>query len=415
MILHATSAIGTSINHHFVRISQDGAPDWVYSIFFAVFCFYVIAIVFPFLLFLGWRLLSPRKRLSTGGTPMVSVIIPAYNEQDAIGRSIRGALDQDYPNFEVIIVDDGSRDFTPYLAEDQRITFLRLNRNRGKAAALNAAIARSKGDIIVFSDADSVLDSQAVRHLVKCFVHPAVGAVAGKVEVKHLGSYLVRWQVLEYVLGQEVVKCAQIASGTSATVCPGPVSAFRRDILHRIGGYKDRTLVEDFDITLELIAHGYHVAYEPKALAWTQTPVTWETLRKQRLRWYRGNLQVFSTHRGLFLNARAGLVGLFWLPYSLLVGFGGVLLESLLLLSFPFVFWLSGLPITAFAPGLVFMLIIELLGAMQYLTSMGLAGRWDSRLISASFLAKPYHLFLAWVRLAAIWKEIKQREHTWNG
>ncbi len=415
VILYLVSMLGVWINGQIIPGGGGAAPEWVYSVFLIFFCLYLIGIVFPFLLFLGWRHGRVRGSAASGGIPMVSVVIPAYNEARTIERSIQGVLEQDYPNLEVIVVDDGSRDLTPFLAKDRRVTYVHLHRNRGKAAALNAGIARSKGEIVAFSDADSILDRQAIRHLVRHFGDPSLGAVSGRVDVLNPRSLLVAWQVLEYTLGQEVVKNAQLGSGASAMVCPGPLSAFRRTVLVELGGYKARSLAEDFDITLETIDRGYRVGYEPRALAWTQTPGSWSDLRKQRLRWYRGNLQVFSRHRRLFLNSRTGLLGLFWLPYSLLVGFGGVIFESFLLMNLPLLLWISGAPLASFAQGLVFLLLIELLGAGQYLMSLGLAGRWRWRLVSSALLVKPYHLFLAWTRLVSLWREIKKRELTWNG
>ncbi len=394
---------------------EAAVPVWVSNTFFAYLCFYLIGIVFPFLLFLGWIFQSGPSRTTGGAAPFVSIIIPVYNEQGTITKSVRSALEQDYPNYEVIVVNDGSLDFTPYTVNDDAISLIHLRRNRGKAAALNAGIDQAKGEIIVFSDSDSRLEKDALRRLVEHFIDPAVGAVAGKIEVDVQNSLLDCWQTLEYIFGQVIVKLAQVGSGASAMVCPGPVCAIRRRLLLELGGYKDRSVVEDFDITLEIIDNGYRVAYEPRAIAWTNTPRNWGDLRLQRLRWYRGNLKVFSLYRHLFLRTDSGSLGIFWLPYALSVGFGGILLEAALLIALPFLLYFSGAALESLALGLVFMVVIELLTTSQYLIALALEGKLRPALAFAALISKPYHLFLAWIRLVSITRELKNREITWNG
>ena len=127
-----------------------------------------------------------------------------------------------------------------------------------------------------------------------------------------------RFQVLEYDYCQGLVKQAQYATAGTVLVAPGPVSAFRADLLRELGGVPSETLTEDFDLTLEIIAHGFRVAYEPRAVAYTEAPRTDAELRRQRIRWGRGGLQVFAKHRRLLGSRRLGLLGMFWLPYSLL-------------------------------------------------------------------------------------------------
>lgn len=400
----------------FPALQLPPIPAWISATFFAYLSFYLIAILFPFWLFLGWRLLKyPRRYDNAGALPLVTIVIPAYNEQNTIAKSIRSALDQDYPNFEIIVVDDGSHDFTPFTVESEVIRFIPLRRNRGKAAALNAGVDQAKGEIIVFSDSDSRLDRNALRYLVERFQDPGVGAVAGKVCVTNCNTLLECWQHLEYVLAQTVMKLAQSSGGGSVTVCPGPVCAVRRTLLLEMGGYKDRTLVEDFDATLELFAQGSRTVYEPRAVAWTNVPRRWRVLGAQRTRWYRGNLQIFTWHRQLFFKPGSGRLGMFWLPYTLFFGFGGVLLELLLLASFPVLLYFSGAPGPLLLLGLIFLVLIESLVALQYLTALALERDLRPRLILAALINKPYHVYLAWIRLVAMFREFKKMEATWNG
>ncbi len=391
-------------------------PRWIANTFFAYLSFYLIGIIFPFMLFLGWRQLKyPNQIGDDKTTPFVTLVIPAYNEQNTMAKSLKSALEQDYPNYEIIVVDDGSLDFTPYTVDNDSIRFIRLRRNRGKAAALNAGIDQAKGDIIMFSDSDSRLDKSALRYMVEHFNDPAVGAVAGKVCVTNSNLMLECWQNLEYLQAQTIMKLAQIGSGGSVTVCPGPVCAVRRTVLIEMGGYKDRTLVEDFDATLEIIGRGYRAAYEPRAIAWTNVPRRWRVLGSQRTRWYRGNLQVLSQYRDIFLRRSAGSIGLFWMPYSLLSGFAAVLLEIAMLGSFPLLLYFSGAALKLLALGLIILVLIELLVSIQYLIALALENALKPKLIFAALTVKPYNLFLAWIRLVAMYREAKRQEATWAG
>lgn len=391
-------------------------PRWISITFFVFLSIYLVGIIFPFMLFLGWRQLKyPSQVTDDQTTPFVTLVIPAYNEQDTMAKSLKSALEQDYPNYEIIVVDDGSMDFTPFTVDNDSIRFIRLRRNRGKAAALNVGIDQAKGDIIMFSDSDSRLDKSALRYMVQHFNDPTVAAVAGKVCVTNSNIMLECWQNLEYLQAQTIMKQAQIGSGGSVTVCPGPVCAVRRTVLIEMGGYKDRTLVEDFDATLEIIGRDYRAVYEPRAIAWTNVPRRWQVLGSQRTRWYRGNLQVLSQYRDILLRPSAGAIGMFWMPYSLLSGFAAILLEVAMLASFPFLLYFSGAALKLLGLGLIILALIELMVSIQYLIALAFERALKPKLIFAALTVKPYNLFLAWIRLVAMYREAKRQEATWAG
>ncbi len=300
------------------------------------------------------------------------------------------------------------------LAGGAAVSLLRLRRNQGKAAALNAGIDNAKGDIIVFTDSDSRLSPSSLRQLVGWFARPTVGAVAGRVVLSAHRTWLARWQSIEYLFGQQVQKLAQAGSGSSITVCPGPVCAFRRDALIGLGGVKARTLVEDFDLTLEAVSAGWEVIYEPRAQAWTRAPDTLRELLRQRVRWSRGTLQTLREHRRLILSPATGALGMFWLPYYLVIGFGGVLFELVVLLTLPFLVAASGAPLHTLGVGLAYLLLVESLVAAQYLFVLLLEGGEARRLAPAALLMKPYHLVLAWTRLVAMVREYRGDPHRWS-
>lgn len=386
---------------------------WTTAAFKALFFVYVLAILFPSFAFLalrlGWRHCAP----ASPDTPFVSVIIPAFNEQENISRALEAVAKQSYPYHEVIVVNDGSTDFTKYIVEKQCGTLIDRRRNRGKAHALNEAARRARGTILVFSDSDSFLHPNAVAALVAQFANPRVGAVAGRVAPLHSGTLLGRFQEVEYVFGQDIVKPSQMVSATSVTVCPGPVCAFRRDVLLSVGGFKPRTLTEDFDATLDVVRSGYRAVYEPDAMAFTRCPQTWSELKKQRLRWSRGILQVFGVHEDLFLRRRVGLLGLFWLPYYLISGYGSLVLDGIAIAALPFLFVAAGTPAATLIAGLTGLAVIEAISASMLTLSLVAAGRARPRLVLAAVCLKPYTMFMAYTRLLALIAEVRSAKRRW--
>jgi len=239
--------------------------------------------------------------------PPISILIPAYNE----GRVIEGALASlaglDYPQFEVVVVDDGSTDDTLALAsrwegkhgnaEFRAIT----KRNGGKATALNTGISVSKYPFIFCMDADSRLDHQTLRRAIQQFDDPSVGAVAGNVKVQNRGKVITNLQALEYIEGLNLPRRAQ-GFIAAVNIVPGPVGLFRREAMEEVGGYDTDTFAEDADLTLKLVASGWKVVYEDNAIAWTEAPERWLDLVQQRYRWTRGILQSLKKRKGLFLK-----------------------------------------------------------------------------------------------------------------
>ncbi len=390
-------------------------PTWVVKVLKLYFGFFIIGSVFPFFLFLGFMALASLRKEGQGIAPLVSVVIPAFNEQGCISLSLKTAAKLDYPAYEVIVVDDGSNDLTLPVIENAAVSIIKLRNNRGKPAALNAGLTEAKGDIVVLSDADSYLDSKSLRYLVKPFANPAIGAVAGTVLVDKPNALLRRWQMLEYLFGQAIVKLAQHGNSLSVSLCPGPICAFRRDLLIAMGGFNNRTLTEDFDATLEMIKMGYRVAYEPRAVAYTDAPASWRALKMQRLRWYRGHLQVFRVHQNLFFSKKGGSIGLFWLPfYYLLIGFGSSLLELIMLPLIPVLFFVSGEPVEMLKIVIVYLVIIESFSVVQYVFSIILTKQFNLSLVLSSLIVWPYRFFLNWIKLVAIIFEIKGKELKWS-
>jgi cellulose synthase/poly-beta-1,6-N-acetylglucosamine synthase-like glycosyltransferase len=239
--------------------------------------------------------------------PAVSVLVPAYNEGPLLERALKSLMQLDYPEYEVLVIDDGSRDDTLRLAaewEGQRGTgeFRVITKsNGGKASALNAGIAYSKHPLVFCMDADSYLEPQTLRRAARHFSDPAVGAVAGNVKVENRNSLITRLQALEYIEGLNMPRRAQ-GFVAAVNIVPGPVGMFRREALEEIGGYDADTFAEDADLTLKMMEAGWRVVYEDAAIAWSEAPERWIDLVQQRYRWTRGILQAIRKRKGILLR-----------------------------------------------------------------------------------------------------------------
>ena len=285
-----------------------------------LYLFYGILIITSFRLgtwiifALGYNLKGNSKNINS--FPLISLIVPAFNEEKTIENSIQSLLELDYPNYEIIMVDDGSTDKTFAQAKKFENSKLRLvhQKNQGKANALNNGIKNSKGEIIVTVDADTILNKDSLRKIAARFAqNNNVGAVAGNVKVVPEKSLLNIIQGAEYTIGINLIRKAQSMLGC-VMIVPGPIAALKRDAIEKAGFFSDDTFAEDFDITMKILKQGYKVEYEDKAISYTDAPKNIEDLMKQRRRWYRGLLQVLDKHRNLYFNVKHGFFGTFGVP-----------------------------------------------------------------------------------------------------
>ncbi|TSA30214.1 MAG: glycosyltransferase [Verrucomicrobiaceae bacterium] len=262
------------------------------------------------------RLHKPPPDQPSFPEPCVSVLIPAFNEEKVIAKTIGSILASDYSGkMEVIVVDDGSSDRTGEAVSatgDPRVRLI-TQPNQGKAHALQNGVNSTENEILVFVDADTRFEKDAIRHLVAAFHDPAIGAVSGHARVGNLRTFLARCQDLEYVSGFNLDRRAY-AAWNCITVAPGAISAIRRSAILAAGGFSYETLAEDTDLTLAIHKAGYRIEYQPKAIAHTEAPETFSTLAKQRFRWAYGTLQCTWKHRDIMFNPRFKALGWFSLP-----------------------------------------------------------------------------------------------------
>ena len=254
-----------------------------------------------------------------GFQPPVSIVVPAYNEAAGIEQTVRSLAASDYQEFEVVVVDDGSSDGTGTLVDGLGLPRVRVLRepNRGKAEALNIAVAAAKYDLIAAVDADTLFEPGTLAALIRPFADDQVGAVAGNTKVGNRRSLLGLWQHIDYVTGFNLDRRLYDVLGCMPTV-PGAVGAFRRGALRQVGGFSSDTLAEDTDVTIALGRRGWKVVYAEDARAFTETPATWSDLWRQRYRWSFGTMQSAWKHRRAVLRRSEGRIGRIGLPYLVL-------------------------------------------------------------------------------------------------
>ncbi|WP_029770582.1 poly-beta-1,6-N-acetyl-D-glucosamine synthase [Pseudogulbenkiania sp. MAI-1] len=230
-------------------------------------------------------------------TPPVSILIPCFNEGDNAEETISHALATDYPDFEVIAINDGSKDNTAEVldrlaAKYDRLRVVHLAQNQGKAMALQAGSLLAKNEILICIDGDALLDKHAAHWMVRHFVQdPEVAAVTGNPRIRNRSTLLGRVQVGEFSSIVGMIKRAQRSFGRLFTVS-GVITAFRKSAVHQVGYWSADMLTEDIDITWKLQRDGWDVRFEPNALVWILMPETLKGLWKQRLRWAMGGAQV---------------------------------------------------------------------------------------------------------------------------
>ncbi|ABF42363.1 glycosyl transferase, family 2 [Candidatus Koribacter versatilis Ellin345] len=241
----------------------------------------------------------------SGPAPMVSILVPAFAEAETIDDTIEALLKLDYPNYEVILVNDCSPDNTAEVVrqylDDPRIRLLNKQVNEGKAMALNDALPMCRGEILVVIDADIIVSRDLLNYMVPHFAGTRVAAVTGNPRVRNRVSILQHLQAVEFSSIVSMQRRAQRVLGRVLTVS-GAVFAVRRSALLELGGFTPHMATEDIDLTWRLQMKFWDVRYEPRAVVWMQVPLSLRELWKQRKRWARGLVQVLKRHREVPTN-----------------------------------------------------------------------------------------------------------------
>ena len=247
-------------------------------------------------LFKEGKLNEPISRyMPSHDVPMISLMVPCYNEGDNLDESIPHLLQLRYPNYELIFINDGSKDNTGeiidrWAAKETKITALHQE-NQGKASALNHGLTIAKGKYVACIDGDAVLDYYALDYMVQALEKdPKYAATTGNPRVRNRSTILGRLQVSEFSSIIGLIKRAQGLMGTIFTVS-GVCCLFRKDVMEEIGGWSTNMITEDIDISWKIQIAGYNIMYEPRALCWVLMPESMKGLYKQRLRWAQGGAE----------------------------------------------------------------------------------------------------------------------------
>ncbi len=277
---------------------------WALLIYFAWYPL-TTSVMWIFTAFVFYR----RRESGSGGllapfyqseyTPKVSFLIPAFNEEANIAKTLAGVLATDYHDFEVIVIDDCSTDntlqeITPLLG-DPKLRLVRKMVNEGKAMALNDAIPISTGELVLVMDADAIPKPDILKYMVPHFRYPRCGAVTGNPRVSNRDSFLSKLQAIEFASIISMMRRAQRIWGRIMTMS-GVVGIFRRSALYDVGLYSSDMATEDIDLTWRLQLRHWDVRYESQAVMWMKVPQSLEGLWHQRRRWSLGLSQVLVRH-----------------------------------------------------------------------------------------------------------------------
>jgi cellulose synthase/poly-beta-1,6-N-acetylglucosamine synthase-like glycosyltransferase len=293
-----------------------------------IYLTYMFVMLYMFFFFL---LIYLRNRKDMNEIPIakrnytVSIIVPCYNEEDAIEGTIKSLLDSDYKGLrKVIVVDDCSKDnsykiIKAYAARDKRVIGVRTPQNMGRAAsAKNFGIKYANTDIIGFSDADSFPEKDAIRKCLGYFNDEKVGAVTCSVLVKHRNLFIEKLQAMEYAIIAWSRKLLGYVDGIWAM--PGPLALYRREVIEKTGGFDENSLTEDIEITWNVVSLGYKVEMCLPARVYSIAPTKFRYWVKQRIRWDIGGIQCMNKYK----SNLAGKLGYFIIPFFTLSMFMGL-------------------------------------------------------------------------------------------
>ena len=299
------------------------AGDFLTALFIVFLVLGFMRLAFMYFLMVKEKRAEKRRhypQLTKQNAPHVSIIVPAYNEEVNCVRTVETLLKEDYPSFDIIFVDDGSKDHTLQRMHDafdgnSKVRILG-KKNGGKASALNYGIEHTDSEYLVCIDADTQLRPDAVGKLMQHFLLDSehrIGAVAGNVKVGNQRNMLTRWQAIEYTTSQNFDRMAY-SYINAVTVVPGAIGAFRKEAIVKAGGLTTDTLAEDCDLTMRINEAGYRIENESYAVAMTEAPENVRQFVKQRVRWSFGVMQAFWKHRSSLFNPRKKGFGLWAMP-----------------------------------------------------------------------------------------------------
>ncbi|GAA1732525.1 glycosyltransferase family 2 protein [Isoptericola hypogeus] len=349
--------------------------------------------------------------------PLVSVVVPAYDEAVVIENCVRSVLRSDYPRYEVICVDDGSSDDTfvrmeALAAAHPEVTAVRQE-NAGKGAALNTGIAAASGDVLLLVDADGLFRPDTITRMLRGFRDPGVGAVCGSDRPVNLDRVQTRLLALISHVGTGLMRRALDVLGCLPVVS-GNIGAFRREVLDRTGPLRTDTLGEDLELTWRVHREGYRVTFAPDALVYAESPSTLRGLWRQRVRWARGLLQATELHRSMIGRTRYRAFGIY-LAYNTLAQIVAPFVQVLAMVVLAVLVAVDGpgsLPASWW--GWILFLGLPLSLGLLLLAVLLDRAPGDLRQLWTVVLWPAYSLMMTFVMLEAARRELGNAENRWD-
>lgn len=333
--------------------------------------------------------------------PKVAVLVPCFNEDDNAEETLSHALSLDYPNFEVIAINDGSTDNTADVlnrlaGQYEKLRVVHLAHNQGKAMALQAGSLLTEAEYLIGIDGDALLDPHAATWMLRHFLKDeTVAAVTGNPRIRTRSTLIGRIQVGEFSSIVGMIKRAQRSFGRLFTVS-GVITAFRKSAVHEVGYWSPDMLTEDIDITWKLQRAGWNIHFEPNALVWILMPETFNGLWKQRLRWAMGGAQVLIKNMDVLFKPKLNFLWplLFELILTLVWSYLMLFMAILWLIHFVVPFGINGLssPFLPYGTGM-------LLGAtclLQFALSKWMDSRYEPGL-GKNYFWMIWYPFVFWL------------------
>jgi cellulose synthase/poly-beta-1,6-N-acetylglucosamine synthase-like glycosyltransferase len=359
---------------HFLGTPIQAILSTVMVVGFSV-TFFFISFSIP--LALRQKSLEKRKPVDPSYKPLVTVLVPAYNEELVIGRTLDSLIANTYEKKEIIVIDDGSIDNTSVVASWYKKFGVKVltKENGGKARALNYGLLFSRGEIIITVDADSKLETNSIEEIVRLMSDQSIYAAAGNVKALNVNRIVTRLQELEYVTAINTMRRSLDMFGAIGVV-PGAFGAFRKEAIEENGRYDPDTVAEDFDMTLKIQKAYGKVGASSAAIAYTEVPPTWHNLYRQRYRWAKGTYQALIKHKDAFLNERFGMLHNITMP---------LLLLSMIVPFATFTAIGAGVLLALQGRWLVFLSIVLLFTLIQFFVSLLSLNLDNSRLSLAAY------------------------------
>lgn len=392
----------------------------------AVFLWMMVVAVLRSMIFLGLALVRGRRTaFDPKFRPPVTIIVSAYNEETVIARCVSSLLEQDYPQIEIVVVDDGSTDQTAQVVSEKfgghpRVRLIQQE-NHGKWSASNYALSVVTTPFFAIADADSLFLPDTVAWLVQQFQDDHVGAVAGLVEVGNQENLLTDCQRIEYIVSQNIIRRAY-ETFEGILVVPGAVGAWRTQAVFNAHEFSGSSITEDADLTLAVHRAGYRVRFQEQARSVTEAPATVRDFLRQRLRWTFGMLQVAWKHRRAIGEGRT--VGFISIVDSIVFGLVSSvvsplvdLLLILMLINGIIVFATGGEATLAGFPTIVLLsyLALSIIDVINTLIAFRFERRFDLKLLLlVPFLRFGYRQLLYISTLRALWQVFTGRMAGWN-